>query len=160
AYKDRVFNNILLFTSIPNLLDDKGSTGTQSGEALKMKLFALSQKRATKERLLNKGLRNRYRLISNIMELASEGNLDVNQFNFYFTENLPKAIEKELEWFTSAGGVLTQETLLSQLSFVENVAEELEKIEEENEQNQAGMDYAQQFINAIDSNIDSDDNTD
>src|SRR5699024_8636386 len=39
SYKDRLFNNILLFTSIPNLLDDKKGTGNQSGEALKMKLF-------------------------------------------------------------------------------------------------------------------------
>ena len=132
AYKDRVFNNILLFTSIPNLLDDKGSVGNQSGEALKMKLFALSQKRAVKERLFKKSLRDRYRLINNIMSTASEGNFNIEGISITFTENLPSMIDKELEWFTAAGGELSQETLLSQLSFVENAKVELERIAEEN----------------------------
>lgn len=136
AYKDRVFNNILLFTSIPNLLDDKKGTSPESGEALKMKLFALAQKRSTKERLFKKALRDRYRLISNISDIAAEGTFDVNELSISFTENLPRAIEKELDWFNGAGGQLSQKTLLSQLSFVENPDEELEQIEAENELSQ------------------------
>lgn len=132
AYKDRVFNNILLFTSIPNLLDDKKGTGNASGEALKMKLFALSQKRATKERLFKKSLRDRYRLISNMSKRASEGEFDVNEINVTFTENLPAMIDRELDWFTNAGGELSQETLIANLSFVENPQEEMERIEKEN----------------------------
>src|SRR5699024_2803439 len=100
AYKDRLFNNILLFTSIPNLLDDKKSTTPQSGEALKMKLFALEQIRATKERTFKKSLRDRYRLISNISAIAAEGEFDVNDLSITFTENLPRAIDKEIEWFS------------------------------------------------------------
>lgn len=131
AYKDRIFNNILLFTSIPNLLDEKRTVGAQSGQALKMKLFALSQIRATKERLFKKALRDRYRLISNIMSMASEGTFDVNDITITFTENLPSMIENELEWFRQLGGQLSQETLISQLSFVENAQEEMERIKEE-----------------------------
>src|SRR5690625_5875088 len=85
AYKDRIFNNILLFTSIPNLLDDT-SAGQQSGETIKMKLFALSQKRATKERLFKKSLRDRYRIIDNILRVASEGSFDVYEISITFTE--------------------------------------------------------------------------
>lgn len=133
AYKDRLFNNILLFTSIPNLLDEEGMTA-QSGEALKMKLFALSQKRATKERMFEKALRQRYTLINNIMELASEATFDPDHITFSFTENLPSMINKELEWFTKAGGVLSQETLINNLSFVDNAQEELERIEAEDKQ--------------------------
>src|SRR5699024_7028426 len=134
SYKDRLFNNILLFTSITNLLDDKKGTGNQSGEALKMKLFALAQKRATKERLFKRGLRERYRLIENILNKASEGSFDVNNINITFTENLPSMIDRELEWFTKAGGELSQETLLSNLSFVENAQEELDRINSESPQ--------------------------
>lgn len=137
AYKDRVFNNILLFTNVPNLLDDKKSSNPQSGEAMKMKLFGLEQKRATKERLFKKSLRDRYRLINNIMSIASEGAFDVNDLTITFTENLPKAIERELDWFAKMGGQLSQKTMLSQLSFVENPDEELEQIEEEDKLNQA-----------------------
>src|SRR5699024_3843065 len=137
SYKYRLFNNILLFTSIPNLLDDKKGTGNQSGEALKMKLFALAQKRATKERLFKRGLRERYRLIENILNKASEGSFDVNNINITFTENLPSMIDRELEWFTKAGGELSQETLLSNLSFVENAQEELDRINSESPQERA-----------------------
>jgi len=132
AYKDRIFNNILLFTSIPNLLDDERSN-TQSGEALKMKLFALSQKRAIKERLFKRSLRDRYKLISNIMSVASEGTLDVSDIDITFTENLPSMIDRELDWFAKLGGELSQETMLSQLSFIENAKDEIERIEEERE---------------------------
>lgn len=132
AYKDRLFNNILLFTSIPNLLDEEGTTA-QSGEALKMKLFALSQKRATKERLFKKSLRTRYKLIDNILTIASEGGFDVEDITITFTENLPSMIDKELEWFSKMGGKLSQETLLSLLSVVENVQVELDRLEKEQE---------------------------
>lgn len=141
AYKDRIFNNILLFTSIPNLLDDKKGTGTQSGEALKMKLFALSQKRATKERLFKKSLRSRYRLLNNIMSVAAEGAFDVNEISVTFTENLPSMIDKELEWFNKAGGKLSQETLLANLSFVDNPGEEMERVKEEDELNKDIFDF-------------------
>ena len=69
------------------------------------------------------------------MSFASEGNFDVNEISITFTENLPSMIDKELEWFTSAGGRLSQETMLSNLSFVENAQEEMERIEQENELN-------------------------
>lgn len=144
AYKDRVFNNILLFTSIPNLLDDKKGTSPQSGEAIKMKLFALEQKRATKERLFKKSLRDRYRLINSIMSIAAEGAFDVNDLDITFTENLPRAVDKEIEWFAKMGGQLSQKTMLSQLSFVENPDEEMEQIEEEDKMNAPVYDFNQQ----------------
>ncbi|HEY4554692.1 MAG TPA: phage portal protein, partial [Bacillaceae bacterium] len=146
AYKSRVFDNILLFTNIPNLLDSKFA-GNQSGEALKMKLFGLSQKRATKERLFKKSLRDRYRLINNIMSTASEGTFDVNDLSISFTENLPKAIEQELKWFGELGGQLSQKTLLSLLSFVENPQEELDKIAAENKLNQPLFEFPKEVTN-------------
>src|SRR5690625_7852126 len=99
-----------------------------------MKLFALSQKRETKERNFQASLRKRYTLINNIMSLASEGSFNVDDITFSFTENLPSMINKELEWFTKAGGMLSQETLINNLSFVDNAQEELERIESEDEQ--------------------------
>src|SRR5690625_6801150 len=95
SYKDRVFNNILLFASIPNLLDEHFS-GNQSGEALKMKLFGLSQKRSIKERLFKKSLRDRYRLISNMFIRASEDELDVNKIDIILTDNDPIVIDHVL----------------------------------------------------------------
>lgn len=130
AYKSRLANDIHLFTATPNM-NDENFGGVQSGEAMKYKLFLLEQKRATKERLFKKSLRNRYRLINNVMKTASEGEFDISKLTITFTENLPANLEKELKWFTDAGGKLSLKTLLSLLRAVENPDEEIERIEEE-----------------------------
>ncbi|MEK4968602.1 phage portal protein [Cytobacillus sp. FSL R7-0696] len=143
AYKDRIANDIHMFTATPNM-NDENFGGVQSGEAMKYKLFLLEQKRATKERLFKKSLRDRYRLINNIMRVAAEGEFDVNDLTITFTENLPENIAKEMEWFTGAGGRLSNETMLSMLTFIENPQEEIEKIEEEEKNsplNQPMYDY-------------------
>lgn len=134
AYKTRILNDIFLISCVPNLLDDQFS-GNKSGEALKMKLFGLSQKRATKERKFKKSLRQRYRLIKSIMNVASEGDFEVEKIIVTFTENLPRAISQEVEWFTKAGGQLSLQTLLTLLSFVENPQEEMDKMDAERERN-------------------------
>lgn len=130
AYKGRVKSNIHLFTSTPDM-DDENFGGVQSGEAMKYKLFSLEQKRVTKERLFKKSLRDRYRLLNNILSTASEGGFDVNKIKITFTPNLPKSIKDEIDMFNKLGGQLSEETMLSILSFVENPQEELERIESE-----------------------------
>lgn len=136
AYKDRIFNDILMFTNTPNLLDSNFS-GTQSGEAMKYKLFGLEQDRASKERSFKRSLRERYRLINNVSSFASEGEFDVSKIEITFMQNLPKDIKNEMDWFVRAGGELSNETMLSQLTFIENVKDEIEKIEEEKPQRKA-----------------------
>lgn len=136
AYKTRLQNDIFLISNVPNLLDDSFS-GTQSGEALKMKLFGLSQKRATKERKFKKALRQRYRLIKNNLGKAAELDFDVENLQITFTENLPRAVSQEVKWFTELGGKLSEETMLSLLSFIENPKEEIAKIEAEERKREA-----------------------
>lgn len=135
AYKDRIKNDIHMFTHTPNT-DDEKFAGNQSGEALKYKLFGLELKRSTKERLFKKSLRNRYKLINNIMTLASEGEFDVNKITITFTPNLPKSLKDEIKAFVDLGGDLSDETKLSLLSFVDNPKEELEKMKKERPINQ------------------------
>ncbi|MEF3330570.1 phage portal protein [Oceanobacillus oncorhynchi] len=133
SYKTRIANDIHLFTATPNL-SDENFAGNMSGEVMKYKLFLMEQKRAAKERRFKRALRERYRLISNMMKTASEGEIDVSELNITFTENLPKNIEAEMKWFTDAGGQLSQKTMISQLSFIENADEEIEQLEEEERQ--------------------------
>lgn len=137
SYKDRIKNDIHMFTHTPNT-DDEKFAGNQSGEALKYKLFGLELKRSTKERLFKKSLRNRYRLINNIMSIASEGEFDVNDITITFTPNLPKSIKDEIQAFTDLGGDLSDETKLSLLSFIDNPQEELERIKAESPQQLQG----------------------
>lgn len=143
AYKTRVENDIHKFTNTPNMNDEKFS-GVQSGESMKYKLFGLEQVRATKERLFKKSLRDRYRLINNIMSVAAEGAFNVNDIQIVFTSNLPKSLKEEVEMFNSLGGQLSEETKLGLLSIIENPQEEIEKIEEENKLNRPIYDFEQE----------------
>ncbi|HLS07386.1 MAG TPA: phage portal protein, partial [Bacillota bacterium] len=130
AYKSRIENDIHKFTNTPNMNDERFA-GNQSGEALKYKLFGLEQVRSIKERLFKKSLRDRYRLIKNIMKVASEGEFNVNDIDITFTPNLPKSLKDEIEAFVKLGGDLSDETKLSLLSFIENPQEEMERIKNE-----------------------------
>ena len=133
AYKDRLENDIHKFTNTPNMNDEKFS-GVQSGEAAKYKLFGLEQKRANKERLFKRALRERYRLLNNMLTIASEGGFDVNDIVITFTPNLPKSLTQEIDNFNKLGGELSEETKLSLLSIIENPQEEMERIEAERPQ--------------------------
>lgn len=143
SYKDRIKNDIHMFTHTPNT-DDEKFAGNQSGEALKYKLFGLELKRSTKERLFKKSLRNRYRLINNIMSIASEGEFNVNDITITFTPNLPKSVKDEIEAFVKLGGDISDETKLSLLSFVDNPQEELERIKAESPLNKPVYDFQNQ----------------
>src|SRR5690625_7443713 len=67
AYKNRIRDDILMFTNTPNLLDEKFS-GNSSGVAMMCKTFGLEQDRVSNARSFKRSLRNRYRLINNVSE--------------------------------------------------------------------------------------------
>lgn len=129
-YKDRVSEDIHKFTNTPDMNDEKFG-GNQSGEAMKYKLFGLEQKRAIKERLFKRSMRRRYQLLSNIMKTSSEGEFDLRELSITFTPNLPENVVDQMNVFLKAGGELSQETLLSLLSFVKDPQAEIKRLNEE-----------------------------
>lgn len=149
AYKDRVRKDIHEIAMIPDLNDEQFS-GTQSGEAMKYKLFGFKQMTATKERLFKKGLMRRYRLLFNLKFSLSElTNADLEGMQITFTPNVPKAVLEELKAIIDSGADVSQETMLSLTSFIENPAKELEKIQEEQ---QSVISQARQ-LTAFDKNL-------
>ncbi|WP_077621554.1 phage portal protein [Sediminibacillus massiliensis] len=131
AYKNRLDNDIHKYTAIPNMSDEKFG-GQQTGEAMKYKLFALEQVRATKERYFKRSLRNRYRLINNMKTKASELAEDLlKDITIEFTPNFPKNTKEEIDIFNSLGGEVSNETKLKVFPYEVDIEEEQERIEEE-----------------------------
>lgn len=131
AYKDRISRNIHMFTNTPDMTDENFG-GNQSGEAMKYKLFGLEQRTAIKEGLFRKGLRRRYKLIGQIMSINRELDKDaIQDLTFTFTRNIPKSIKDEMEMYLQAGGELSNQTLMSLVSFIDNPQQEMERIENE-----------------------------
>ena len=134
AYKDRINENIHMFTNTPDMTDENFS-GTTSGEAMKYKLFGLEQRAAIKEGLYRKGLRRRYKLVGEIMGVNREVQKDeLNNLVFTFTRNLPKSTKEEMDMYLSAGGQLSKSTLMSLVSFIDNPQQEIDKIEKEEDE--------------------------
>lgn len=131
AHKDRIKKNIYEIAMVPNLTDENFS-GNVSGEAMKYKLFGFQQMTATKQRLFKKALMRRYRLLFNLKQEVSEvTNADLKGMEITFTPNLPKAILEELKALVDSGVEFSQETLLGLASFIENVRDEIDRIDKE-----------------------------
>ena len=136
AYKNRLQSDIHKISFVPDLTDEAFS-GTQSGEAMKYKLFGFQQLAKTSQRGFKKGLMRSYRLLLNMKNYTNEAtNADLGSFTVTFTPNLPKAVLDELRALTSAGVEFSQETLMGLASFVDDIQAELDRVKAEQEERQ------------------------
>lgn len=134
SYKTRIAKDIHTLTNTPDMTDENFG-GQQSGEAMKYKLFGLEQRTAIKEGLFRKGLVRRYKLVGEIMGVNREIDKDnLKDLVFTFTRNLPKSITEEMQMYMSAGGEISQQTLMSLVSFIDNPQDEVKRIQSEEEE--------------------------
>lgn len=114
---------------VANISDE--DFGNSSGIALKYKLLPMMNLARTKERKFVSGMNRRYKLL--FSHPASKVPKDAwMQLKYQFTPNIPANILEEAQIAAQLEGVVSQETKLKVLSIVDNVQEELERIEEEN----------------------------
>lgn len=129
AFKSRIEADIHKFTNMPNMTDSNFA-GTQSGEAMKYKLFGLDQERVTTQALFEKSLRRRYELIATIGEVVHEnGKFDDSKLKITFTPNLPKSLTEIIANFKALGGMVSNETAMELTNIVDDVEAEIEKLE-------------------------------
>lgn len=148
AYKSRLQDDIHKFTNTPNMNDQKFS-GTQSGEAMKYKLFGLEQVRAVKERLFKKGLYKRYRLLFNYLAISGTKVHDASDLDIRFTPNLPKSMRDNVEVVNMLSGVVSEKTRLALLDFLDDPQAELDRIDDERKkaQEESVGAYPKRFTN-------------
>lgn len=114
---------------VANISDE--NFGSATGIALKYKLQAMSNLEKTKERKFSSGMNRRYKLL--FSHPASKVPKDAwVQLHYHFTPNMPANLLEEAQTAAQMEGVVSKETQLKLLSIVDNVQEELDRIEEEN----------------------------
>jgi SPP1 family phage portal protein len=114
---------------VANISDE--NFGTSSGIALKYKLLAMMNLFQNKKRKFTSGMNRRYRLL--FSHPASKVPKDSwIKLEYQFTPNLPANLLEEAQTAAQMEGIVSHETQLKLLSVVDNVEDELEKIEEEN----------------------------
>lgn len=134
TYKTRIAKDIHTLTNTPDMTDENFG-GQQSGEAMKYKLFGLEQRTSIKEGLFRKGLVRRYKLVGEIMSINREIDKDnLRDLIFTFTRNLPKSLTEEMQMYINSGGEISQRTLMSLVSFIDNPKDEVERIRKEQEE--------------------------
>jgi SPP1 family phage portal protein len=114
------------FAMVPNLTDENFAAQS-SGVAMKYKLLGLEQLAKNKERYFIQGLRERLKLFANILRIKGKA-VDVSDVDITMTRNLPVNDLETSQMIQNLDGKVSLETLLSQLSFVDDVAEEVKKV--------------------------------
>ncbi len=125
-YKTRLKDDIHNFSNVPNLNDDKFG-GNTSGIAIDYRLWGLEQICGIKERKFKKSLQRRIELITNILNVQG-GNYNYMDIKMTFRRNKPRNLVEATDVVTKLDGVISKETNLANLPFIENPKEEIEKL--------------------------------
>ena len=120
---------------------DENFVGNSSGIAMKYKLLGLEQLGNMKERYFKKGLRTRFRLINNVMNLKNKG-LVLADISIRMKRNLPVDKLEQLQILQGTDGILSLRTRLKQYDEEIDVDNEIKQLDEEKKKNMENMSNA------------------
>lgn len=129
SFKDRLKEDIFTLSQVPNL-SDKNFGNATSGESMKYKLFGLENIVSITERNFTASLEKRLKLITNMIN-AKGGNHDYTTIRMSYTRNIPSNLTNIADIVSKMNGVVSHETLLTLLPFVDDPTLELERIDKE-----------------------------
>ena len=127
----RLTNDFHKLTGTPNLTDESFA-GNASGVALSYKMFGLEKQMNKKESKWRKSIQRMIELIVNVLNMRGQ-NIDYRNYKITFTRALPQNVAETAQMVTSLNGIVSNETLLSLLPFIEKPLEELERVNNEKE---------------------------
>ena len=128
---DRLKTDIFQMCMVANISDE--NFGTASGIALRYKLEAMSNLFVSKARRFTSAMTERYKIIfSNPIAQMHKVSKDAwVGIDIKFTANYPANLESEAEIAKSLEGIVSKETQLKAISLVDNVADEIERLDAE-----------------------------
>lgn len=131
--KNRLDKDIHKFAKCPNMSDQEFASNA-SGIAIKFKLLGTENLVSIKERKFKRGLQQRFELMSMINNVLREG-FDWRGININFTRNIPSNNTEIADMVNTLKDIVSEQTLLAQIPFVDDVQTELEKLKQEREEN-------------------------
>lgn len=115
----------------PNL-SDENFVGNSSGVAIRYKLLAFEQSVMNKERYFERGLLDRMELYNLYLNgLESIAMVPKYKVDVVFKRNLPQNDYEISQMIVNLDGKISEETAVSQLSFVKDASEEIEVVKKE-----------------------------
>ena len=131
--RQNIENDIHKISMVPNM-SDNNFVGNSSGVAIRYKLLAFEQNIKNKERYMEKGLMERFKLYNNFLFTQSKMELvPVEEIDAVFKRNLPSNDFEISQMINNLADFVDAETLISQLSFIKDASEIVELKAKENE---------------------------
>ena len=130
--KNRLDKDIHKFSKCPNLADEEFASNA-SGIAIKFKTLGTENLVSIKERKFKKGIQQRLELISAINAVLDSG-FDWRTIEIIFTRNLPSNDTDIANMVNQLEGIVSDETLLAQIPFVDDVQTEMERVKKQKEE--------------------------
>ena len=129
---DRLKTDIFLTSMVANI-SDENFAGQASGVALRYKLEAMSNLFTSKARRFTSSMKERYKIIfSNPIAQQHKVSKDAwTNIDIQFTANYPANYENEAEVAKNLEGIVSKETQLKALSIVDNIKDEIDRLEQE-----------------------------
>ena len=144
-YKNRLNADIHKFSNVVDMTDENFS-GNLSGIALKYKFSGMENVTGIKEAKFKKGLMRRLELIIAVINIKLNNLYTYTEIKPVFTRNLPTNESELVTMAKSLYGIVSEDTVLSLLPFIEDVQAEKEAIAKEKEESALSLvDY--QFNN-------------
>ena len=142
-----VNDQIHKISASPDFNDDKFMA--QSGIAMRYKLVGFENAASAIESNMKKALQRRLELISAIIGLK-EGTGEEElwrEAQITFTRNLPSDLTQTVQIVNQLRGIVSQETLLTLLPFVQDVGEEMERVKAEKEESMELYNFGSSEVN-------------
>ena len=144
---DRIHNAIYRIAQCPDFSSESFVGGVSSGIAIKYRLTGMESKSAGIAAALEKALKRRIEIICGIasLKLGEEVWADIE---IDFKRNVPDDVTSIINVINSLHGIVSDQTLISQLPFVDDANAELEAVQKQKEANiQSNMNaiYANAF---------------
>lgn len=125
-HKSTLEENIYKFSKSINFTDEKFASAP-SGESRKYKLLPLENDTVLKECDFEKGIKQMFECVNDIWKE------NIEDLEIVFTRNLPIDLLNCGEIATKLKGIVSDETLLSLMPFIQNVEQEMERLREQND---------------------------
>lgn len=132
---DRLMSLIYQVSMVANL-NDEAFSGNSSGVALEYKLLPMRNKAVNKERKFTQALRRLFSVVFAAGTILPTADADAWQdLTFKFSQNVPENVADEAATAKSLTGIVSKETQLGTLSFVDDPKTEIQRMTDE--QNEA-----------------------
>ena len=136
-----VNDQIHKISASPDFNDDKFMA--QSGIAMRYKLVGFENAASAIESNMKKALQRRLELICEIIGLIGASNEELwREAQITFSRNLPSDLTQTVQIVNQLRGIVSQETLLTLLPFVQDVDEEMARVKAEKEENMELYDFS------------------